>query len=190
MGRAVIAAGKSRYLELVPEIMEWVFWPPSAGPRSKHSRPREDDPQQKQMAQAAQAIGANKDEVHILDYAAGRGRLAVSPREAGLANSRKFTYFAYQAEPYTTAEEKRECLARIRELGQPLPPEDSLVNRLDRLCLPGKKRMDLVVMCNMLHELPVRKWLECFQREAAGSPPMASPGSTSPRPTPTPSSAH
>jgi SAM-dependent methyltransferase len=126
--------------------------------------PREDDPQQKQMAQAAQVIGANKEEVHILDYAAGRGRLAVSLREAGLANSRKFTYFAYQAEAYTTDEERRECLSRIQELGQPQPAEAYLVNRLDRLCVPGKRRMDLVVMCNVLHEIPVRKWLECFQQ--------------------------
>ncbi|WP_163999710.1 AAA family ATPase [Pyxidicoccus caerfyrddinensis] len=126
--------------------------------------PREDDPQQKQMAQAAREIGAGKEDVYILDYAAGRGRLAVSLREEGLKQGRKFTYFAFQDEGYTTADEQRDCLAHIQELGQPQPAESYLVHRLDRLCVPGKPPMDLVVMSNVLHELPVRKWLECFRQ--------------------------
>lgn len=126
--------------------------------------PREDDPQQKQMAQAAREIGTGKDDLHILDYAAGRGRLAVSLREQGLRKGRKFTYFAFQDEGYTTEDERRDCLAHIQELGQPLSAESYLVHRLDRLCVPGKTPMDLVVMSNVLHELPVRKWLECFRQ--------------------------
>jgi predicted ATPase len=126
--------------------------------------PREDDPQQKQMAQATREIGAGKEDVYILDYAAGRGRLAVSLREEGLRQGRKFTYFAFQDEGYTTEDEQRDCLAHIQELGQPQPAESYLVHRLDRLCVPGKPPMDLVVMSNVLHEIPVRKWLECFSQ--------------------------
>ena len=126
--------------------------------------PREGDPQQAQMANLTREAGAHKQDVRILDYAAGRGRLAVSLKEAGLAAERKFTYFAYQAAGYTSEEERSECLERIRELGQPQSPEDYLVNSLDRLTVPGMAPMDLVVMCNVLHEIPVRQWLECFAR--------------------------
>lgn len=126
--------------------------------------PREDDPQQQQMTEAARDLGTKKDDLHILDYAAGRGRLAVSLREAGLAGGRKFTYFAYQSPAHTSEEERLECLARIRELGHQEPADSYLVNRLDRLCVPGRKPMDLVVMCNVLHEIPVQKWLECFEQ--------------------------
>ncbi|MFY0581554.1 AAA family ATPase [Cystobacter fuscus] len=99
--------------------------------------PREGDPQQEQMANLAREMGVHKQDVRILDYAAGRGRLAVALKEAGLAAERKFTYFAYQAAGYTSAEERSECLERIRELGPLQSPEAYLVDSLDRLTVPG-----------------------------------------------------
>lgn len=126
------------------------------------AEPRKDDPQQAQMAKLTQQLGARKENIRILDYAAGRGRLAVALREAGLAAQRNFTYYAYQAPAYTSSVERRECLERIRQLAQPEPVESYLVDRIDRLSVPGVEPIDLVVMCNVLHEIPVRQWLECF----------------------------
>jgi ABC-type multidrug transport system ATPase subunit len=158
--------GRSRLRALLADADELAFdtfaaqclLPPAV------AAPREGDPQQEQMVNLAREVGANKQEVRILDYSAGRGRLAVALKEAGLTAERKFTYFAYQAPGYTSGKERSECLERIRELSPPQSPDAYLINSLDRLTVPGVAPMDLVVMCNVLHEIPVRQWLECFAR--------------------------
>jgi ubiquinone/menaquinone biosynthesis C-methylase UbiE len=80
---------------------------------------QEDDPQQIQMVKVAKILGANKENVRILDFAAGRGRLAAALGDAGLTARRRFTYDAF---------------------------------------------MDLVVMCNVLHELSVGDWQRSLER--------------------------
>ncbi|MFL5358968.1 AAA family ATPase [Archangium sp.] len=123
---------------------------------------REKDPQQEQMVGIASKIGAHKENVRILDFAAGRGRLAAALKQAGLATNRKFTYYAFNDARFSKKEELQECTQHIRQLELPLPPENYLVDSLYKLTGPGSEPMDLVVMCNVLHEIPVDDWQRCF----------------------------
>jgi predicted ATPase len=80
------AEGSTRLRTLLADADELAFdafaaqclLPPDVAP------PRKGDDQQAQMAKLAQQVGAHKENVRILDYAAGRGRLAVALKEAGL----------------------------------------------------------------------------------------------------------
>lgn len=123
---------------------------------------REGDPQQGQMVRAARDVSGGKENVRILDFAAGRGRLAAALKGAGSSSNRSFTYHAYQDPRFTQPDERRECLEQIRCLGQSGPPDTYLLDTLGRLTVPGADPMDLVVMCNVLHEIPVRDWLREF----------------------------
>ncbi|MFP2930765.1 methyltransferase domain-containing protein [Pyxidicoccus sp. 3LG] len=124
---------------------------------------REGDPQQEQMVRIADAVDGKQEGVRILDFAAGRGRLAAALRATGTEKSRRFTYYAYQDPRFTLPDERRECAEQIRQLEQPEPVEAYLVDTPDRLTVPGAVRMDLVVMCNVLHEIPVKDWLHAFR---------------------------
>jgi len=123
---------------------------------------RDNDPQQKQMVDVTSVLGAEKENVRILDFAAGRGRLAASLRQAGLAANRKFTYYAFNDLRFSSEEDRRECLEHICQLDQPGEPAQYVVDALYKLTGPGMCSMDLVVLCNVLHEIPVEDWQRCF----------------------------
>jgi predicted ATPase/SAM-dependent methyltransferase len=125
---------------------------------------QEDDPQQLQMVEAAKILGANKENVRILDFAAGRGRLAAALRDAGLTANRRFSYYAFQDPRFPNSDDQSECIKHIQSLGQPGEPETYLVNTLEGFTVPDAELMDLVVMCNVLHEIPVGDWQRAFER--------------------------
>jgi len=125
---------------------------------------REGDEQQLQMAKAAQALGAGKENVRILDFAAGRGRLAAALKSAGSQANRRFTYYAYQDPRFSDPRDQQECLEHIQSLGQPGEPARYLVDTLEGFTVRDAERMDLVVMCNVLHEIPVEDWQHGFER--------------------------
>ncbi|MFY0572571.1 AAA family ATPase [Archangium lansingense] len=156
-GRAKLRA----FISDAEEIAFDVFAAQSLLPPSVAS-PRRDDPQQKQMVGIASNVGVHKENVRILDFAAGRGRLAAALKQAGLAAERKFTYYAFNDARFARKEELQECLQHVRQLEQLRPPETYLVDSLYKLTGPGAEPMDLVVMCNVLHEIPVDDWQRCF----------------------------
>jgi SAM-dependent methyltransferase len=125
---------------------------------------QEGDPQQFQMVKAAKNLGVGKENIRILDFAAGRGRLAAALRDAGLVANRRFTYYAFQDPRFSEASDGRECIEHIRRLEQPGEPESYLVGTLEGFTVRDAGRMDLVVMCNVLHEIPVGDWQHVFER--------------------------
>jgi SAM-dependent methyltransferase len=126
---------------------------------------KDGDFQQAQMSEAAKMLGASKKVVRILDFGAGRGRLAAALKAEGTSTDRKFIYYAY--DELSSEMDRAECLWQISALGQEGDPKSYLIESLDHLRLPDAPRMDLVVMCNVLHELPVKKWLRVFEDLAA-----------------------
>ncbi|WNG20171.1 AAA family ATPase [Cystobacter fuscus] len=123
---------------------------------------REKDPQQAQMVGIASNTGGHKENVRILDFSAGRGRFAAALKQAGLTANRPFTYYAFNDPRFSKQDEAQECLQHIRQLEQPGAPEQYLVDSLYKLTGPGSAPMDIVVMCNVLHEVPVEDWQRCF----------------------------
>ncbi|MBN1210170.1 MAG: ATP-binding protein [Myxococcaceae bacterium] len=125
---------------------------------------REGDEQQAQMVNAARELCAGKENVRILDFAAGRGRLAAALKSAGAVANQRFTYYAFQDPNFDDPRDRNECLEHIRSLGQPKAPEAYLVDTLEGFTIRDAERMKLVVLCNVLHEIPVRDWQHSFER--------------------------
>jgi SAM-dependent methyltransferase len=126
---------------------------------------KDGDLQQAQMSESAKMLGTGKKVVRILDFGAGRGRLAAALKAEGTSADRTFIYHAY--DEFSSETDQAECLRQITALGQEGEPKSYLIESLDYLRLPDAPRMDLVVMCNVLHELPVKKWLRVFEDLAA-----------------------
>ena len=125
---------------------------------------QDSDPQQAQMVNAARDLGVSKENVRILDFAAGRGRLAAALLGARAAANRRFTYYAFHDPSFSDPGDRRECLEHIQSLEQEGAPASYLLDTLEGLMVRDAARMDLVVMCNVLHEIPVSDWQRCFGR--------------------------
>ena len=88
----------------------------------------------------------------ILDFGAGRGRLAEElGQEADIGAN--FRYAAYEPDP-AHGEEREQAVAKLG--GQTLDTLNGL-----------KDQFDVVVVCNVLHEIPVREWPGLFTQIAA-----------------------
>lgn len=118
------------------------------------------DPQVNQIEKLIQKV-AKSNIVNLLDYGAGKGRL-LQGLAASLAEARKkvdtsISYFAFDL--YNV--DKEECLKTISESYQ---DSKSRYFNDDNEFFSSKdeKSIDVVVMCNVLHEIPPKKWLPIF----------------------------
>lgn len=112
------------------------------------------DPQISQIAETISKLGDDR-RLRILDWGAGKGRLA-----AGLAELENIdasvSYFAF--DPFGASDECNEAIARlhgderVRHFSEMAPLFDQL----------AADRPHLVVMCNVLHEIPPNEWLALF----------------------------
>jgi len=117
------------------------------------------DPQATQFCGLLAGLGGDRP-VHVLDYAAGKGRLARALAEQGRPDGLR--YHAYNDPRFVTEEDSATCRRHIDALGQ---GEGSYyVDRFGALTLPTAPRMDAVVLCNVLHEIPETDWLATFRR--------------------------
>ncbi|ATB48224.1 AAA family ATPase [Corallococcus macrosporus] len=123
---------------------------------------RDGDPQQHQMWQAAQRFASEDGHIRILDYAAGRGRLAAALSERN-CGTHAFTYYAYQSPAYSSSDDEKECANHIQQLNQPGDPNAYIVKSLSGLNIAGTNSMNVVLMCNVLHEIPTRDWIRVFK---------------------------
>lgn len=120
------------------------------------------DPQQEQMLNLVQqCVGAGKT-LRILDYGAGKGRLAAAL--ASQCDRSQFEYLAFNDPRFDTDDQRAACLESIRQLGQSGAQESYYPDSLERLSVPGIAPIDVVVMCNVLHEIPVTEWLSTFDK--------------------------
>lgn len=120
--------------------------------------------------------------VDMLEYAAGRGRLAMATARllASLppGTCERLTYATYHHLGFASGDEvgaTRNALAAIAATGAKIkmyfdrPPGEhaargALVADELRACtVPGSRKFDLVLMANTLHEVPVQEWQSTFE---------------------------
>ena len=133
---------------------------------------KEKDPQEAQFVQVLERRQAEGKAFRILDYGAGKGRLAKALYESRrtCVDASKLSRLVYQAYNglQASSEEKAECLRHVEELGtDPLVEEALLRDHLRDFTIPSVPKMDLVVLCNVLHEIPVRDWEVTFRQIAS-----------------------
>jgi energy-coupling factor transporter ATP-binding protein EcfA2/SAM-dependent methyltransferase len=113
------------------------------------------DPQTLQIRAEFAALQAPGSPLRVLDYGAGRGRLAANIADGDVAAA--ISYFAYDVTPHFRAE----CLANIGRLH-----DDPVARYFDdhQLLLTREEAesFDVVVMANVLHEIDPSQWLGLF----------------------------
>ncbi|MEP7126970.1 MAG: AAA family ATPase [Byssovorax sp.] len=122
------------------------------------------DPQEAQFVRLVRERRARGERLRILDYGAGRGRLATALREAGHAetpNPSELFYHAYNG-PQASPNEVVECRGRVQELADGEGARAIYLNDIRSVQLQAEVKMDAVVLCNVLHEIPVGNWLSVF----------------------------
>jgi SAM-dependent methyltransferase len=120
-----------------------------------------DDRQTGQIARILeQRCQAHGGELRILDFGAGKGRLL--PTLGLYANAgNRFDYFAYNKFP----DGEEECKQQIRSFYKSDQPQRYFDDLLPIHEEAG--RFDVIIMCNVLHEVDPDTWLELFGAEGA-----------------------
>lgn len=116
------------------------------------------DPQTQQIREVIETFRVNTVPFRILDFGAGKGRLASELAERWTGELRnQFDYIAYDS----STKDKSECMAAITRL------HGSSEGRLfhDATALRGRYdegSFHMVVMCNVLHEILPAAWTDLF----------------------------
>jgi hypothetical protein len=115
-----------------------------------------DDPQTIQIHSAIASYIQPNGKIKILDYGAGKGRILT-----GIEDKKSFIdqveYYAFDKYP----ENKDECISAIKQLysnpdGRYFQNENELRSNHDEYSF------DIVIMCNVLHEINPLDWLKIF----------------------------
>jgi SAM-dependent methyltransferase/ABC-type phosphate transport system ATPase subunit len=119
----------------------------------------EGDPQTGQIRRLLATVRSGEP-LRVLDFGAGRGRLAADLIAARSSNDRLAARINYVAfEP--SLKHQDELVQRVGELNG--ENGDRLFSDLGTLTSKiGLRAFDVVVLCNVLHELPVADWLNYF----------------------------
>lgn len=119
------------------------------------------DPQSLQIRTALQKL-ANERPLRILDYGAGKGRTLSNIFDQDQTNGEDLTqrldYIAFdEFDP-----DKEECQLVIEKVYGSF--EDRYFTKMhDLLSKHDKKSFDVIIMCNVLHEIPHENWIKLFR---------------------------
>lgn len=137
---------------------------------------RPDDPQPKQLVPVIADRLRSGHGVRVLEIGAGRGRLVHAIAEM-LRNDPSLqrdllTYIAYEDPQFVDAEHSASCERYIEAL-QSLGAYARYSTELAQLQARDVNRVDMIVLANTLHEIPVEDWLERFKQMRDASKPGA-----------------
>lgn len=119
------------------------------------------DPQANQFYGALRGLGGSGP-VHVLDYAAGKGRLARALLEQG--RPPELFYHAYNDPRFISDADRATCRRNVDALHQ--GGGEFYHERYEALTLSTAPRMGAVILCNVLHEIPEPEWLATLHRIA------------------------
>jgi energy-coupling factor transporter ATP-binding protein EcfA2 len=137
---------------------------------------RPDDPQPKQLVPVIADRLRSGHHIRVLEIGAGRGRLVHAIAEM-LRNDPSLqrdllTYIAYEDPQFVDAEHRASCERYIEAL-QSLGAYARYSTELAQLQARDANRVDVIVLANTLHEIPVEDWLERFKQMRDASKPGA-----------------
>ena len=120
----------------------------------------ENDPQFRQLKGVLNSIwSGGKTAISLLDYGAGKGRMISNLSADSRLTPEMLEYVAFDE----FDSNKEECINNIGCFYD--KPEDRYFNRFDALRLKrDEKSFDLVLMCNVLHEILPNNWISLFKQ--------------------------
>lgn len=122
-----------------------------------------DDPQVVQIRQDLLNIGSNG-KLKFLDFGAGKGRLITNLLDIDQENQDSLIsvldYVAYDE----YVKDKNDCENSIAKVYKEV--ENRYYNKMeDLVTFHGVESFDVVLMCNVLHEIEYKKWYELFSKD-------------------------
>lgn len=124
----------------------------------------EKDPQISQIHQVISNLAKGRP-LNILDFGAGKGRLleglAAASAEAGQDLATVLDYYAYDAYP-----NDRNACQRVIDTHFANSSQRHFSSREDLFSLKNDGCIDIVVMCNVLHEISPKDWLDIFSGQS------------------------
>lgn len=117
------------------------------------------DPQFLQFKSILESIWAGgKEKISLLDYGAGKGRMIANLSEDSRINPGKIDYVAYD----DCSANRETCIANIGDFYP--DASNRYFNQLDTLrTRRDDGSFDVVLMCNVLHEIPHTEWKSIFE---------------------------
>jgi ABC-type multidrug transport system ATPase subunit len=124
------------------------------------------DPQTLQIKHELKKHLNDEKEIRILDFGCGQGRLLANIFEATKSDTEEFLssldYVAYDKFDF----EKNNCLNIIGSIYK--NPIERYFNDFSKLFAKyDKKSFDIVVMCNVLHEIDPKNWVKLFSKKGS-----------------------
>lgn len=117
------------------------------------------DPQFGQLKEILESIwSGDKGKISLLDYGAGKGRMISNLSEDSRVNAEMLDYVAFDE----CAANKDACIKNIGCFYS--DAESRYFNSIDGLRTKrDDKSFDLILMCNVLHEIPHNSWISLFK---------------------------
>jgi broad specificity phosphatase PhoE len=116
------------------------------------------DPQTTQICEAVSSLAAERGDLRIVDFGMGKGRLLGELKVAfpGLDGriDKRLDYFGF--DPHQDEVDRETSLSRLAETYD--DPEKRLLRSLDELESLNPGSVNVIVMCNTLHEIPPEDW--------------------------------
>jgi predicted ATPase len=130
--------------------------------------PKTGDKQQAQFIEVLHQRLSTQQKIRILDFSAGKGRFGSALRERLSTHEdtvlqQRIEYHAYNSPQFTPTEVKEACKSRIATLGQPGSVDDYYWDSLSQLQARHGQTIDVVILCNVLHEIRPEEWLTVFR---------------------------
>jgi hypothetical protein len=116
-----------------------------------------DDPQTMQIHSAIASYIQPSGKIKILDYGAGKGRILNGIEGDKKSFLDKVEYYAFDRYP----ENKDVCISAISQI-YPNPGERYFQNENELRSNHDEYSFDIVIMCNVLHEIDPINWLKIF----------------------------
>ena len=122
------------------------------------------DPQILQIRNEIKNHLANEDKIRILDYGVGKGRLLsniIGNNPEPISNLHQwFDYIAYDKYDY----DKAECIEVLKKVYS--NSHKRYFNEFSNLfSFYDRESFDIVIMCNVLHEIEPKEWLNMFSKD-------------------------
>jgi ABC-type cobalamin/Fe3+-siderophores transport system ATPase subunit len=117
------------------------------------------DPQSKQLNEQLNVIWNNKSSINLLDFGAGKGRMIANLSDYPTVSKETLNYHAF--EPFNT--DKDDCLKNIALCYE--DAENRYHTSIENLRTKvDDNYFDVVVLSNVLHEIPHSEWLSIFPK--------------------------
>lgn len=113
-----------------------------------------EDPQFLQIKAIVDECRSKGRKIRLLDYGAGKGRLISSFAEDGTNSKEILDYYAYDK----FVENKECCIGNIKKFHN----EDAESRYYSKISSLDKKSFDIVLVCNVLHEIEHDEWENTF----------------------------